>query len=148
VTARRSRGAAPVGARRVALRGRLAGAALLLALAGCGGGGSSAVQEASLETRIAALDVEVKTRIGPAVCSIDSDCRALPMGALACGGPSEYLPYSIRGTDEGALTRLSADHQRLSAELNAQRQAVGNCIALAPPTPYCQTSAPLACKLR
>jgi hypothetical protein len=147
VTARRSRGAAPVGARRVALRGRLAGAGLLLALAGCGGG-SSALQEASLETRIAALDVEVKTRIGPAVCSLDSDCRALPMGALACGGPSEYLPYSIRGTDEGALARLSADHQRLSAELSAQRQAVGPCIALAPPAAVCRQSAPLACTLR
>ena len=129
---------------------RAASAALLasaaLVLAGCGG--SSGVQEATLETRIATIDAEVKTRIGPAVCSIDSDCRALPMGALACGGPSEYLPYSIRGTDEGALSRLSADHQRLSAELNAQRQAVGPCVALAVPTPVCQSSAPLACKLR
>jgi hypothetical protein len=128
---------------RVALAATLA----LAALSACGGG-SGSVQEASLETRIAAIDAEVKTRIGPAVCSVDGDCRALPMGALACGGPSEYLPYSIRGTDEGALSRLSADHQRLSAELNAQRQAVGPCIALVPPTPTCQTSAPLACKLR
>jgi hypothetical protein len=119
----------------------------LVALSACGGGGG-AMQEASLETRVAAIDAEVKTRIGPAVCAVDSDCRALPTGALACGGPSEYLPYSIRGTDEGALSRLSADHQRLSAELNAQRQAVGPCIALAPPVPYCQQSAPLACKLR
>ncbi len=117
------------------------------AVVGCGGGGG-AVQEATLETRIAAIDAEVKTRIGPAVCAIDGDCRALPMGARACGGPAEYLPYSIRGTDEGALARLSDDHQRLSAELNAQRQAVGTCEALAAPAPYCQTSAPLACKLR
>jgi hypothetical protein len=116
-------------------------------LSACGGGGD-AVQEATLETRIAALEVEVKTRIGPAVCAVDADCRALPMGARPCGGPSEYLPYSIRGTDEGALARLSADHRRLSAELDAQRQAVGTCEALAEPTPYCQASAPLACKLR
>jgi hypothetical protein len=130
---------------RVALAATLA----LAALSGCGGGGGGgSVQMASLETRIAAIDAEVKTRIGPAACSADGDCRALPMGALACGGPSEHLPYSIRGTDEGALSRLSADHRRLSAELNAQRQSVGPCIVLAIPTPVCQTSAPLGCKLR
>jgi hypothetical protein len=90
----------------------------------------------------------VKTRIGPAVCSIDSDCRALPLGALACGGPSRFVPYSIRGTDEGALSRLSADHQRLSSELLAAQQAVGPCVALAPPVAYCDLTAPIACKLR
>ncbi|MEN9315313.1 MAG: hypothetical protein RJA99_2395 [Pseudomonadota bacterium] len=120
-------------------------AAALLA-AGCGEG--TKIEEVSLATRVDAIEVEVKTRIGPAVCSVDADCRALPMGALPCGGPSRFLPYSIRGTDEGALSRLSADHQRLSAELLAGQQAVGNCLALLQPVAYCELGAPLACKLR
>ena len=129
-------------------RGAAALSILATALLGACGGGGDAVQATTLEARIAAIDVEVRTRIGPAVCSVDSDCRALPMGARPCGGPSGYLPYSIRGTDEGPLTRLSDDHRRLSAELNAQRQAVGTCEALAEPVAYCERSAPLACKLR
>jgi hypothetical protein len=126
-----------------------AGLSVLVAvvLAACGGGGDAA-QATTLEARIAAIDAEVRTRIGPAVCAADSDCRALPMGARACGGPSAYLPYSIRGTDEGPLARLSDDHRRLSEELNRQRQAIGTCEALAEPVPYCERSAPLACKLR
>ena len=136
-------GAAP------ARRAGAAGLSVLVAvvLAACGGGGD-AVQATTLEARIAAIDVEVRTRIGPAVCSVDSDCRALPMGARPCGGPSGYLPYSIRGTDEGPLARLSADHRKLSEELNLQRQAVGTCEVAAEPVPYCERSAPLACKLR
>jgi hypothetical protein len=118
------------------------------ALAACGGGGGDAVQALSLEARIAVLEAEIKTRIGPAVCSIDSDCRALPMGSRPCGGPAEYRPYSIRGTDEGALERLAAEHQRLSAQLDAQRPVAGACVVLETPTAHCERSAPLACRLR
>jgi hypothetical protein len=116
-----------------------------LVLAACSG---DEAQEAALATRIDAIEVEIKTRIGPAACSTNSDCRALPIGALACGGPSRYLPYSIRGTDEGALARLADDHQRLSREQLAAQQAVGPCVALAPPVPDCDLAAPLACRLR
>ena len=134
------------GTRRAPGSGALALAALLVGLVGCGGG--SKVEEVALATRIDAIEIEIKSRIGGALCSVDTDCRALPMGALACGGPSRHVPYSIRGTDEGALSRLSADHQRLSAEQLAGQQAVGPCVALAEPVAVCELSAPLACKLR
>jgi hypothetical protein len=127
---------------------RRAAAVLLAAtalLAACGGGGT--VEEVGLSVRIEAAETEIKTRIGPAVCSVDGDCRALPMGALACGGPSGFLPYSIRGTDEGALSRLSEEHQRLSREqLQASGAVVGPCIALLPPVPRCEPRQ-LSCKL-
>ena len=142
---------APGAARAVpARRAGAAGLSILVAaaLAACGGGGGDAVQATTLEARIAAIDVEVRTRIGAAACSVDSDCRALPMGARPCGGPSGYLPYSIRGTDEGALSRLSDDHRRLSAELAAQRPVVGTCEVLPEPVAYCERSAPLACRVR
>jgi len=129
------------------VRSRAASAALLLAaLAGCGGG--SPVEQVSLAVRIEAIEAEIRTRIGPAACIADADCGALPLGALACGGPSRFVPYSVRATDEGALSSLGEDHRRLSAELLAGRAAVGPCVALAPPVAYCERLAPLACRLR
>jgi hypothetical protein len=120
----------------------LAVAALLAACSG----GDDKIDEATLSVRIEATEAEIQTRIGPALCSLDSDCRALPMGALACGGPSRFLPYSIRNTDVDELMRRSAEHQRLSAEqLAASGPAVGPCIALVPPLPSCEL---LSCKLR
>lgn len=133
---------------------RAAGVLIAAALAAAGAslaggcGADTKVAEVAASTRIDALEIEIKTRIGPAVCTVDSDCRALPMGALPCGGPSSFLPYSIRGTDEVALKALSADHQRLSAEQLVGRATVGNCLALLEPVASCQLTAPVACKLR
>jgi hypothetical protein len=146
------RSAPPAGARVAASGARLrtfcASFALLGlgALAGCSG--SDKLEAVTLQARIDIIEAEVRTRIGPAACTSDGECRVLPMGALACGGPSSFVPYSIRATDEGALGRLSADHRALSAEQQKERAAVGPCIALPVPEAYCELSAPLSCKTR
>jgi hypothetical protein len=127
----------------------LAACCVLLGLGALGGcSGSDKVEAVTLQARIDVVETEVRTRIGPAACTSDGECRVLPMGALACGGPSSFVPYSIRATDEAALGRLSADHQALSAEQLKERAAVGTCIALQVPAAYCELSAPLSCKTR
>lgn len=50
---------------------------------------------------------EIKRLIGTPTCSDNAQCRSLPVGALACGGPQEYLPYSTAKTDEKALLALA-----------------------------------------
>lgn len=126
----------------------LALAALMLA-AGCGGSDASdRAQALALGARIDAIEAQLRVQIGPAACTTDSDCRALPIGARACGGPDRFLPYSVRATDEAALARLAADHTRLSAELLREQGAVGTCVVAEPPAAVCDRSAPLACKLR
>jgi hypothetical protein len=121
-------------------------AALTLVLSSCSS--ADKVDQELLRARIDVIETEIKTRIGAALCTADSECRGLPIGALACGGPSRYLPYSIQGTDEGPLGRLSEDHRRLSAELVAAQGTVGPCVVLPVPTAFCERSAPLSCKLR
>ncbi len=130
------------------LRGLVASCVLLGlgALGGCSG--SDKVEAVTLQARIDLISAEVKTRIGPAACTSDGECRVLPMGALACGGPSSFVPYSIRATDEAALARLSADHRALSAEQLEERAAVGPCGVLQVPAAFCELSAPLSCKTR
>ena len=152
----RARGAAPVAPsaarlapapRRPAGR-RLRAAAAVLAVLSLGAACSSNEREETvLQSRIEVIEAEIRTRIGAALCTADSDCRALPIGALACGGPSRFLPYSIQNTDEGPLGRLSEDHRRLSAELVALRGTVGPCVVLQTPTADCERSQ-LSCRLR
>ncbi len=144
-----TRGGARIAASGVRLRSLAACVAVLGlgALAGCGGS-SDKVEAVTLQARIDVIEAEVRTRIGPAACSSDGECRVLPMGALACGGPASFVPYSIRATDEGALGRLSTDHQALSAEQLKQRAALGPCVVLPVPAAYCELSAPLSCKTR
>jgi len=138
------------GARRAAgvRRSWLATAVVALAAVGGCGGGSDKVEAVTLQARIDLVEAEVKTRIGPASCTSDGECRVLPMGALACGGASKFLPYSIRATDEAALAGLAADHRTLSAQKLAEQGAVGPCVALQVPAAYCDLTAPLSCKTR
>jgi hypothetical protein len=131
-------------------RSVLAAGVLALAVglvAGCGGS-TDKVEAVTLQARIDLVEAEVKTRIGPASCTSDGECRVLPMGALACGGASKFLAYSIRGTDEAALAALAADHRTLSAQKLAEQSAVGPCVALSVPAAYCDLTAPLSCKTR
>lgn len=123
-------------------RGVAAVAGLCVALSACGGSGD--VEAATLSARIEALEAQIALRIGPALCRADEDCRALPIGALACGGPSRFLPYSVVGTDESALERAAEEHRRLSAEQVKAAGTVGPCMMLSPPLPRCERSR-LAC---
>ena len=81
-------------------------AALVLAGSACGGAATGVLTGAptpgveSLATRIAA-------DIGDAACDNSSQCRTLPYGHKACGGPERYLPYSTKVTDPIRLTQLA-----------------------------------------
>lgn len=46
--------------------------------------------------------------VGDAACRDDVQCRTLPVGSLACGGPASYLPWSTLRSDEAALKAAAA----------------------------------------
>lgn len=51
-----------------------------------------------------------------ASCSDHSQCRSLPIGHQACGGPQSYLAYSTLRANEAAMRELGERYK-------AQRQA-------------------------
>ncbi|MFN3789981.1 hypothetical protein [Massilia sp.] len=59
---------------------------------------------------------------GGGACTESGQCRTLPVGAMACGGPEAYLPYSMSGTDEKALRALGEQYK---AEREAANKAGG-----------------------
>lgn len=54
----------------------------------------------------ASLD-DIRRLIATPTCSDNSQCRTVPVGALACGGPQEYLPWSTLRTNEGELRTVA-----------------------------------------
>jgi hypothetical protein len=122
-----------------------------LLVAACGGDKveevSQSAQAAVLTARIEAVELEIGAKIGPAICVSNDDCRTLPMGALACGGPADYRVYSTQSTDVAGLQRLADEHQRLSRDRLALQQAVGPCVAALPPQTDCNRSS-LNCRAR
>ena len=133
----------------------LAAVGVALSLAACGGvgqqveqavqDGAASAQQTVLRARIDLVEAQIVAGINVAACTSDAQCRALPIGATACGGPGRYLAYSINNTDEGTLAGLAADHRRLSADLLAAQQAIGPCVVVEPGRPACEL---LTCRLR
>lgn len=80
---------------------------------------------------------ELRALIGPAACAADSQCRSLPVGAKACGGPAGYLAWSTEGTDATRVTELAArqtEAQRREVQASGMRS---NCVFVADPGAVC-----------
>jgi hypothetical protein len=84
----------------------LAAALACIALASCAQ--TTPPASAPAEPESARLGRELRTLIGPATCSTDAQCRTVPVGAKACGGPAGYWAWSAQGTDGEALKALAA----------------------------------------
>ncbi|MGQ3094167.1 MAG: hypothetical protein ACT6RP_12010 [Roseateles sp.] len=81
---------------------------------------------------------ELRTLIGPASCTADSQCRSLPVGAKACGGPTGYLAWSTKHTDEAALKALVAKQTAAQRHANTRPGLVSDCAVLVDPGARCE----------
>lgn len=71
--------------------------------------------------------------IGEATCSDVNQCRVIAFGAKPCGGPWQYLVYSIALTDSTVLTAAVTRYNTLEAELNKSEGRMSDCSFVAPP---------------
>jgi len=135
------------------MRALLVKLAVLILLSACGGGGASeaiasaggAAKVAEINARLLVLETDISTKVLKPLCTSDAQCRALPLGARACGGPDRYQAYSTQVSDRADLERLSAEHQRLSAQRNELEGTMGICSVLPVPAARCES---LSCVVR
>ena len=112
------------------------GVAPAVQLAAQGGQTSSAATTAPAQSSDTLA--RIRALIGTPTCSEDSQCRSLPLGARACGGPEGYLPWSTARTPEAELRALG---ELYKAERQAQNKASGmvsDCRFLADPGAVCR----------
>jgi hypothetical protein len=92
----------------------LLGLGLVMAtVAGCaaaGAGGSATAGSASgaADDRGDRAFAALQALVGDAACRDDTQCRTLPVGSLACGGPASYLAWSTLRSNEAALNAAAA----------------------------------------
>lgn len=77
-----------------------------------------------LETLRKAIDDE----IGKARADRLNQCRTIAFGRKPCGGPWEYLVYSIAETDPLTLRGLVSRYNRLEGEINESEGRVSDCM--------------------
>jgi len=119
---------------------RLVGGIGLLLLGACqaqpGAAGSARAVEGVPQTE-AALLARIHQEIGDARCSSDAQCRTLPIGEKACGGPASWLAWSTSQGREGPLQAWSAELAQLQRQRQARSGMVSDCRYLPDPGARC-----------
>lgn len=91
--------------------------------------------EADYQTRRAAAVRRLDAAIGEARATDVSACRAVPVGAKACGGPVEYRVYSSTTSVVAEVERFAEVVTALDTTANRQFERVSDCMLLLEPTP-------------
>ncbi len=91
---------------------------------------SDAEAAAELRERIAVM-------IEGARCNNVVNCRVLGLGYRPCGGPEEYVAYSIWRTQIDEVSSLAAEYNFLREEMEDAAGTVGTCEVLSKPGVNC-----------
>jgi len=83
------------------------------------------------------LRQDIERLIGDAACSDDAQCRALPLGAKACGGPEAYVAWSTARTDARQLEALAARYKEARIARNQRLGLVSDCSIVPEPPVRC-----------
>jgi hypothetical protein len=84
-----------------------------------------------------ALRESIAQQVGTATCSSPAVCRTLPMGSKPCGGPRQYLVYSLAVTDSARLAADAARYNQAEAQRNREKSLVSDCSMLIQPQVSC-----------
>ena len=90
-------------------------------------------QELSDKRKLHRMRVDIVKMAGEAECEAVEDCRFLELGAKPCGGPWEYLVYSVVQMDSTVLAKHVAKHNRFESQMNARYGYASDCAL--PPEP-------------
>jgi hypothetical protein len=96
-------------------------------------GGVSATASAPAGDTLA----RIRAVTADATCTEHGQCRSVGIGATPCGGPQEYLPYSMMRTDEKALLELVERHKAERKAQNTASGMVSTCRYLPDPGTVC-----------
>jgi hypothetical protein len=141
-------------------------AAVLLALAGCKGDEAAAMSPAgaalvasapavtavtvppppdlqpvaggNTATTLAAADAKLDSALaGASVCTVDTECHAVAVGAKACGGPTGYRAYSSKTVSQADMEALAQHERDIAAQAARESHEVSTCFMLADPGARC-----------
>jgi len=70
-------------------------------------------------------------------CTADAECRSLPVGGKACGGPTGYRAYSTKAADPATMQALAQQEHDLALQEARESHRVSNCLMLGDPGARC-----------
>lgn len=100
--------------------------------------GSCAMSESEkMASRMDLINEQVNAMVSDKSCSETTECRAVELGEKPCGGPVEYVIYSVTSVDEAQLLKKVREYNELSRKQNSLTGAVSTCMLRLPPEVEC-----------
>ena len=88
---------------------------------------------------LASVDAQLeKTLTNASVCTVDTECHSVAVGAKACGGPTGYRAYSSKTVSSASVDTLAQQERDLAAQAARESHQVSTCYMLADPGAHCQ----------
>jgi hypothetical protein len=88
-----------------------------------------------LLNQISAIENSISDLINT-TCTETGQCKTLPIGAKACGGPTHYIVFSS-STNEIALQLLINEYTAFNIKYNEVTNAISDCSLVIPPSLNC-----------
>ena len=89
------------------------------------------------DNKLAQMGKDIEEFAKNKACTNGDGCRTMPMGAKACGGPTNYVIYSLSKTDEKQLMEKVKQYTDFQKELNIKYNRTSDCLFLSPPKVDC-----------
>lgn len=102
------------------------------------GPGPSPVPTSSTRLDEAQLQQRITAAIGTAACQKHADCRTLPVGAKACGGPARWVAWSAAQSDGAQLNAWAAELDTLQRQRQAAEGLMSTCSIVPDPGAVCR----------
>lgn len=96
-----------------------------------GTGGSGRCEQA--RTTVQELESQARSLAVADGCSEASQCTSAAVGAMACGGPRDYLVYCSATTDEESLLKTLTRLQQNEEQYNQQCGGASICVFVSEP---------------
>ena len=88
---------------------------------------------ALIRKRLVDLRDLIRGEIGTPASDAPADCGVIPIGSKVCGGPTGYLVFSKRASDEERMRALADQYTETEQDWNRASGAASDCGLLMPP---------------
>ncbi|EWH04069.1 MULTISPECIES: hypothetical protein [Pseudoalteromonas] len=92
------------------------------------------------KTTITAAHQQLKQLIQDPSCDNSSQCKVLPVGSRACGGPSSYVVYSTKTANSSEVEKIAQKITSLESQYNAANDVMSICQHLTAPGTQCSAN--------
>ncbi|KRB86962.1 hypothetical protein [Noviherbaspirillum sp. Root189] len=86
-----------------------------------------------LQSEMREIRLLMEQEVGDASAQSLEQCRVLPVGAKACGGPQTFVIYSTVDSDERKLQELARQYAEAEEKFNRVAHVMSTCSYVIPP---------------